>query len=230
MARITDFCFKITYVGMFLCFRLIVRCFQCFVRGLSPFGKIDSYEPRPLLPLGNSCLWNPLPNQNFQGSPMGRKKDIFWNHTFSLVLNYILNVKFFTIHYILGLSRLCAQEPVPGYQHKMVLCSHFEYPICDCIYSYSISPCQTSILKHELGSENKAVDCLELTKIVCRQGPSAYFCAEEQGWILVWVLEKMVRSHQCPAGTVFWVLMSVNAVLLWCVIIRTRSKRSNNDH
>ena len=50
---------------------------------------------------------------------------------------------------------------MPGYWHKMVLCSHIEYPICDCVHSYSISPRQTSILKHELGSENKAVDCLE---------------------------------------------------------------------
>ena len=39
MARSTDFCFKTTYVGMFLSFRSIVRCFQCFVHGLSPFGK-----------------------------------------------------------------------------------------------------------------------------------------------------------------------------------------------
>ena len=117
--------------------------------------------------------------RNFQGSSVGGGGGwIFsWNHTFSLVLSYVLNVKFFTIHYILGLSRLCAQEPVPGYQHKMVLCSHFEYPIYDGIHGYSISPCQTSIF----GSENKAVDCLELTKIVCRQGPSVYFCAEEQG-------------------------------------------------
>ena len=38
-ARSTDFCFKTTYVGMFLCFRSIVRCFQCFVHGLSPLGK-----------------------------------------------------------------------------------------------------------------------------------------------------------------------------------------------
>ena len=39
MARSTEFCFKTTYVGMFLCLRSIVRCFQCFVHGLSPFGK-----------------------------------------------------------------------------------------------------------------------------------------------------------------------------------------------
>ena len=32
-------------------------------------------------------------------------------------------------------------------------------------------------LKYELSSENKAVDCGELTKIVCTQGPNAHFCA-----------------------------------------------------
>ena len=34
-------------------------------------------------------------------------------------------------------------EPVPGYQHKMVLSSHLEYPICNCVHSYSISPIRT---------------------------------------------------------------------------------------
>ena len=31
----------------------------------------------------------------------------------------------------------------PGYRHKMVLCSHLEYPICDCVHIKSISPSQT---------------------------------------------------------------------------------------
>ena len=59
IARSTDFCFKTTYVSMFLCFRLIV--------GSSPFGKEVSHEPpypleitsfEPPLPLGIS---NDLP-------------------------------------------------------------------------------------------------------------------------------------------------------------------------
>ena len=45
MVRSTDFCFKITYVGMFLCFRSSVHCFQCFVRGSSPFGKKFPVNP-----------------------------------------------------------------------------------------------------------------------------------------------------------------------------------------
>ena len=61
MARITDFCCKTAYQNLskFFCFRSIVPCFQCFVRGSSPFGKVVSHEP-PLL-LGNYCLWPPPP-------------------------------------------------------------------------------------------------------------------------------------------------------------------------
>ena len=53
-ARSTDFCFKTTYVGMFLCFRSIVRCFQCFVCASVTLWKTVSHEPP--LPLGNYCL------------------------------------------------------------------------------------------------------------------------------------------------------------------------------
>ena len=68
-------------VPMFLCLRLIVRYFQCFVRGSSPSGKVISHEPpypseiaafEPTLPLRIS---NDLP---WGG---GGGKDIFWNHT-----------------------------------------------------------------------------------------------------------------------------------------------------
>ena len=81
MARSTDFCFKTTYVGMFLCFRSIVRCFQCFVHGLSPFGKqfpmnplypleITAFEPSLRLGISNDLPWGG-----------GGGMDIFWNHT-----------------------------------------------------------------------------------------------------------------------------------------------------
>ena len=42
------------------------------------------------------------------------------------------------------------------------------------MYQFALSD---TILKHVLSSENKAVDCLELTKIVCTLGPGAHFCA-----------------------------------------------------
>ena len=53
---------------MFWCFRSIVHCFQCFVRGLSPFGKkfpMNSPTPRKLLPLNP-----PL--------PLGISNDLPW--------------------------------------------------------------------------------------------------------------------------------------------------------
>ena len=63
-----------------------------------------------------------------------------------------------------------------------------------------------AIFKHELSSENKAVDCPELTKIVYTQGPGVHFFARIQGpdlvlghrhgaRILAWALEKSVCSH-----------------------------------
>ena len=100
--------------------------------------------------------------------------------SFSSLLFCFRSADFFSV----GLFTLGAWEPLPGYRHKTVLCSHFEYPIlCDCVHSYALSD---SILKHELSSENKAVDCPELTKIVCTEGSGTHFCAQ----ILSWVPEK----------------------------------------
>ena len=42
-----------------------------------------------------------------------------------------------------------------------------------------------AILKHELSTENKAVDCPDLTKIGCTSGLGAHFCAQVQGLDLV---------------------------------------------
>ena len=58
IARSTDFCFKTTYVSMFLCFRLIV-------------GSWKRSFPWTPLPLGNYCLWTPPPSRNFQWSSVG---------------------------------------------------------------------------------------------------------------------------------------------------------------
>ena len=35
-------------------------------------------------------------------------------------------------------KELSTREPVTGYRHITVLCSHFEYLICDWVYSYSM--------------------------------------------------------------------------------------------
>ena len=51
----------------------------------------------------------------------------------------------------LGASALDAREPVSGYRHKMVLCSHLEYSICDCVLLLHFA-LSDAILKHELSS------------------------------------------------------------------------------
>ena len=82
VARSTDFCFKTTYVGMFLCFRSIIRCFQCFVRGPSPFGK--QFPMNPPYPLEITAFEPPLPlgiSNDLPWGGGGEGMDIFWNHT-----------------------------------------------------------------------------------------------------------------------------------------------------
>ena len=70
MARITDFCCKTAYQNLskFFCFRSIVPCFQCFVRGSSPFGKVVSHEP----PFSSeiTAFEPPPPPRNFHWSPV----------------------------------------------------------------------------------------------------------------------------------------------------------------
>ena len=86
MARSIDFCFKTMYVSMFLRFISIVCCFQCFVQGSSPFGKVVSHEPptpRKLLPLNP-----PSPFGISNGLPWGGM-DIFWNHALLLQIERI---------------------------------------------------------------------------------------------------------------------------------------------
>ena len=62
MARSIDFCFKTMYVSMFLCFRFILRCFQCFVHGSSPFGKLlPMNSPPPPYPLEIMVFEPPSP-------------------------------------------------------------------------------------------------------------------------------------------------------------------------
>ena len=87
MARSTNFCFRTTYIGMFLCFRSILRCFQCFVRGPSSFGK--KFPMNPPYPLEITTFEPPSPSE-FGGGGM----DIFWNHTISRTVR---RVKFETI-------------------------------------------------------------------------------------------------------------------------------------
>ena len=73
------------------------------------------------------------------------------------------------------LSTLSARDPVPGYRHKIMLCSHLENPICIYVHSYLISPCQTPLGNISLAASTKQRQTAhELTKTVCTQGPGAH--------------------------------------------------------
>ena len=74
---------------------------------------------------------------------------------------------------------------MPRYRNEMVLCSHFEYPIMWLRTSLLHFALSDAILKNELSAENTAVDCPDLTKIVCTAVLGAHFSAQVQGLDLV---------------------------------------------
>ena len=77
------------------------------------------------------------------------------------------------------------REPLHGYR---------EYPICNCVHSYSISPCQTPFLKNmSFGMITKQWMATEVTKTECAQGPGAHFRARVQSLDLVLGHRQRVR-------------------------------------
>ena len=66
------------------------------------------------------------------------------------------------------------------------------------IYLLHFAP-SDAILKYELSTENKAVDCQERTKVVCTQGAGAHCCARVQG-------RDLVLGHLHRARILAWVL------------------------
>ena len=79
MARSTDFFFKRTYIGMFLCFGSIIRCFQYFGTWSVNLWKIDSDEPPYLSEI--TVFESPLCLGILNDLPWGGSMEIFWNHT-----------------------------------------------------------------------------------------------------------------------------------------------------
>ena len=128
-----------------------------------------------------------------------------------------------------GLSTLGDRKPVPGYWHKMVSCSHFEYPICDCVHSYSISPCQMPLRNISLWQREQSSGLQGTYKNCVHRGTQCPLLCPSTRWrpqlvvehrhrarILAWVLEKRVCSYQCLANTVIGHRVqapSVNAAL-----------------
>ena len=58
----------------------------------------------------------------------------YWRKMAEYLLRYESDKK--EINQLLwGCPLFCAWKPVSGYRYKMVLCSHHEYPICNCVHS-----------------------------------------------------------------------------------------------
>ena len=69
---------------------------------------------------------------------------------------------------------------VPGNQCLDTGKNGFEYPICNCVHSYSISLWQTPFSNMSLAASSKIWIASEITKTMCTQGPGAHFCARVQ--------------------------------------------------
>ena len=83
------------------------------------------------------------------------------------------------------------REPRHGYR---------EYPICNCVHSYSISPCQTPFFKNmSFATITKPWTLTELVT-VCTQGPGVHFCTRVQVLDLVLghrAMFKKLRFGEC---------------------------------
>ena len=89
------------------------------------------------------------------------------------------------------------REPLHGYR---------EYPICNCVHSYSISPCQTPFFKSmRFATISKPWMATELTKTVCTQEPAAHFHARVQGLDLV-------LGHRHRVRILAWVCLKKGCV------------------
>ena len=99
---------------------------------------------------------------------------------------------------------------VPGYRHKMALCSQLECPICNRVHSYSLSLCHTLFWNLRIARSTKQWISPELNKNAVHTGTRCPLSTRvllrhrHGAQVLSWVLEKRVCSHQCPASTVLW--------------------------
>ena len=53
---------------------------------------------------------------------------------------------------------------VPEYRHKMALCSHLQYPLCNRVHCHSLSPCQTKLWNWSIAGSTKQWIAPELNK------------------------------------------------------------------
>ena len=92
----------------------------------------------------------------------------------------------------------------------MVGCSHLEYLICDCIHSFSISPCQMPFWNKSLAT-GTTVDCLRISKNCVHPGTRTLLCPSTRSrlkfswkvvyfnpgcWVLLFVLSTKKQRQQ----------------------------------
>ena len=93
---------------------------------------------------------------------------------------------------------------VPGFQYKKALCSHHEYPICNCAHSYSLSPCQPLLWNLSIPGSTKQWIAKELhLKSRCaHRDPLPTLVPKYKVSLPTFGREKRACSHQFPASTV----------------------------
>ena len=80
------------------------------------------------------------------------------------------------------------------------------YPICNCVHSYSISPCQTPFFKSmSFATISKPWMATELTKTMCTQVPGTHFHARVQGL-------ELVLGHRHRVRILAWVYLKKGCV------------------
>ena len=64
---------------------------------------------------------------------------------------------------------------VPEYRHKMALCSHHQYPLCNRVHCHSLSPCQTKLWNWSIPGSAKKWIAPELNKNTTHTDPVPKF-------------------------------------------------------
>ena len=100
------------------------------------------------------------------------------------------------VHYKLSFQRNDWFPIVPEYRHKMALCSHLQYPLCNRVHCQSLSPCQAKLWNWSIPGSAKKWIAPELNKNTVHTRTRC-----PNSGVGTW---KRVCLHQCPAYTVLW--------------------------
>ena len=154
------------------------KCNSCFPKGQA---GIQVFFSSPVSRLSHLSIWLALIPFYLQSYLY----PILWNHTKSritciftlLLLIIIIPAVSQWVQHMYSLIRDCPHL-VLGYRHKMLLCSHFGYPIYDCVHSYSILPCQMPLWNMSLAARTKQWTARNLQKLCAHRDPVLTFVPE----------------------------------------------------